>query len=43
MPLIVLLSDFGSLTFVQDVAHVINYDMPGDIEMYTHRIGMLKI
>jgi ATP-dependent RNA helicase DDX23/PRP28 len=24
---------------VQDVAHVINYDMPGNIEMYTHRIG----
>lgn len=39
----VVLSDFRSLTFVQDVAHVINYDMPGDIEMYTHRIGMLKI
>lgn len=25
--------------FLQDVAHVINYDMPGSIEMYTHRIG----
>ncbi|CAM8953084.1 unnamed protein product [Rhodiola kirilowii] len=24
---------------IQDVAHVINYDMPGNIEMYTHRIG----
>ncbi|KAI7724717.1 hypothetical protein M8C21_004594 [Ambrosia artemisiifolia] len=24
---------------VPDVAHVINYDMPGNIEMYTHRIG----
>ncbi|KAI3867198.1 hypothetical protein MKX03_029245 [Papaver bracteatum] len=24
---------------VSDVAHVINYDMPGTIEMYTHRIG----
>jgi hypothetical protein len=43
VPLKVVLSDFRSLTFVQDVAHVINYDMPGDIEMYTHRIGMLKV
>ena len=43
MPLKAVLSDFRSLTFVQDVAHVINYDMPGDIEMYTHRIGMLKV
>ncbi|KAI3863509.1 hypothetical protein MKW92_015377 [Papaver armeniacum] len=24
---------------IPDVAHVINYDMPGNIEMYTHRIG----
>ncbi|CAK9201244.1 unnamed protein product [Sphagnum troendelagicum] len=24
---------------IPDVAHVINYDMPGKIEMYTHRIG----
>ncbi|KAF3510293.1 hypothetical protein F2Q69_00001587 [Brassica cretica] len=24
---------------IQDVAHVINYDMPKPIEMYTHRIG----
>ncbi|PIA58890.1 hypothetical protein AQUCO_00400029v1 [Aquilegia coerulea] len=24
---------------IPDVAHVINYDMPGDIETYTHRIG----
>ncbi|KAI3925938.1 hypothetical protein MKW98_028074 [Papaver atlanticum] len=24
---------------ISDVAHVINYDMPGTIEMYTHRIG----
>ncbi|KAF9622918.1 hypothetical protein IFM89_035151 [Coptis chinensis] len=24
---------------IRDVAHVINYDMPGNIEMYTHRIG----
>ncbi|KAH6809201.1 P-loop containing nucleoside triphosphate hydrolases superfamily protein [Perilla frutescens var. frutescens] len=24
---------------VPDVAHVINYDMPGSIEAYTHRIG----
>ncbi|KAF8408530.1 hypothetical protein HHK36_007686 [Tetracentron sinense] len=24
---------------IPDVAHVINHDMPGDIEMYTHRIG----
>lgn len=42
MLLKVVLSDFRSMTFVQDVAHVINYDMPGDIEMYTHRIGMLE-
>lgn len=25
---------------IPDVAHVINYDMPAQIEMYTHRIGM---
>lgn len=24
---------------VPDVALVVNYDMPGNIEMYTHRIG----
>ncbi|CAI5475034.1 unnamed protein product, partial [Closterium sp. Yama58-4] len=24
---------------IPDVAHVINFDMPGNIEMYTHRIG----
>lgn len=24
---------------IPDVAHVINYDMPNNIEMYTHRIG----
>nr|GFB47600.1 DEAD-box ATP-dependent RNA helicase 21 [Tanacetum cinerariifolium] len=24
---------------IPDVAHVINYDMPGNIELYTHRIG----
>ncbi|RZC62281.1 hypothetical protein C5167_024024 [Papaver somniferum] len=24
---------------ISDVAHVINYDLPGTIEMYTHRIG----
>jgi ATP-dependent RNA helicase DDX23/PRP28 len=24
---------------IPEVAHVINFDMPGDIEMYTHRIG----
>ncbi|KAJ4959990.1 hypothetical protein NE237_019900 [Protea cynaroides] len=24
---------------IPDVAHVLNYDMPGNIEMYTHRIG----
>ncbi|GJR91273.1 DEAD-box ATP-dependent RNA helicase 21 [Tanacetum coccineum] len=24
---------------IPDVAHVINYDMPGNIEQYTHRIG----
>ncbi|KAL0421327.1 UNVERIFIED_CONTAM: DEAD-box ATP-dependent RNA helicase 21 [Sesamum latifolium] len=24
---------------IPDVAHVINYDMPGNIEAYTHRIG----
>ncbi|ESQ38661.1 hypothetical protein EUTSA_v10029441mg [Eutrema salsugineum] len=24
---------------ISDVAHVINYDMPKDIKMYTHRIG----
>ncbi|ESW28375.1 hypothetical protein PHAVU_003G281500 [Phaseolus vulgaris] len=24
---------------IPDVAHVINYDMPGNIETYTHRIG----
>ncbi|KAE8725914.1 putative DEAD-box ATP-dependent RNA helicase 44 [Hibiscus syriacus] len=24
---------------IPDVAHVINYDMPSNIEMYTHRIG----
>ncbi|KAG5541916.1 hypothetical protein RHGRI_021668 [Rhododendron griersonianum] len=24
---------------IPDVAHVIDYDMPGNIEMYTHRIG----
>ncbi|KAF7139354.1 hypothetical protein RHSIM_Rhsim07G0213500 [Rhododendron simsii] len=24
---------------IPDVAHVINYNMPGNIEMYTHRIG----
>lgn len=24
---------------IPDVAHVINYDMPGTIDMYTHRIG----
>ncbi|KAI3973108.1 hypothetical protein MKX01_019766 [Papaver californicum] len=24
---------------IPDVAHVINYDMPGNIEMYTHHIG----
>jgi ATP-dependent RNA helicase DDX23/PRP28 len=24
---------------IPDVAHVINYDMPVNIEMYTHRIG----
>ncbi|CAH1414813.1 unnamed protein product [Lactuca virosa] len=24
---------------IPDVAHVINYDMPGKIDMYTHRIG----
>ncbi|KAH7856955.1 hypothetical protein Vadar_007301 [Vaccinium darrowii] len=24
---------------IPDVAHVINHDMPGNIEMYTHRIG----
>ena len=24
---------------IPDVAHVINYEMPGNIEMYTHRIG----
>ena len=28
---------------MQDVAHVINYDMPGNIEMYTHRIGLFLI
>ena len=28
---------------MQDVAHVINYDMPGNIEMYTHRIGLFPI
>ena len=29
----------GYVMFLQDVAHVINYDMPNQIEMYTHRIG----
>lgn len=24
---------------IPDVAHVINYDMPGNVDMYTHRIG----
>ena len=24
---------------IPDVAHVINYEMPGSIDMYTHRIG----
>lgn len=24
---------------IPDVSHVINYDMPGKIETYTHRIG----
>ena len=24
---------------IDDVAHVINYDMPGDIDDYVHRVG----
>ncbi|MFS8001683.1 putative RNA helicase [Helianthus anomalus] len=27
---------------IPDVAHVINYDMPGNIEMYTHRIMLTQ-
>ena len=28
-----------TLTLTQGVEHVINYDMPKDIDSYTHRIG----
>lgn len=44
IPIVVLVQSLlilnsGHVMFLQDVAHVINYDMPGNIEMYTHRIG----
>lgn len=30
---------FARLWILQDVAAVVNYDMPTNIEQYTHRIG----
>ncbi|GJT45834.1 DEAD-box ATP-dependent RNA helicase 21 [Tanacetum coccineum] len=30
---------YYSISSLPDVAHVINYDMPGNIEQYAHRIG----
>jgi ATP-dependent RNA helicase DDX23/PRP28 len=39
VPVLVATDVAGRGLDVQGVKHVINYDMPGDIEKYTHRIG----